>query len=159
MEITFHGAVRTVTGSQHLVAVNGLKILLDCGLYQGSRKESYTRNQNLPFDAAEVDIREIVVGATLLRRDPDLGGRGLVVELDPQALQQFLGPVAVQAPRLQVTPVQLHPQTGDLAGLPGADLGPVDAGHRHHLGGGGGKQHALEACRTRFRRGPGNGAR
>ncbi len=56
MEITFHGAVRTVTGSQHLVDVNGLKILLDCGLYQGSRKESYSRNQNLPFNAAEVDI-------------------------------------------------------------------------------------------------------
>ena len=56
MEITFHGAVRTVTGSQHLVEVNGLKILLDCGLYQGSRKESYQRNQNLPYNAAEVDI-------------------------------------------------------------------------------------------------------
>ena len=56
MEITFHGAVRTVTGSQHLVEVNGLKILLDCGLYQGSRKESYSRNQNLPFNAAEIDI-------------------------------------------------------------------------------------------------------
>lgn len=56
MEITFHGAVRTVTGSQHLVEVNGLKILLDCGLYQGSRKESYSRNQNLPFNAAQVDI-------------------------------------------------------------------------------------------------------
>ncbi len=56
MEITFHGAVRTVTGSQHLVSVNGLKILLDCGLYQGSRKESYSRNQNLPYAAAEVDI-------------------------------------------------------------------------------------------------------
>lgn len=56
MEITFHGAVRTVTGSQHLIQVNGLKILLDCGLYQGSRKKSYERNQNLPFDAADVDV-------------------------------------------------------------------------------------------------------
>lgn len=56
MEITFHGAVRTVTGSQHLVEVNGLKILLDCGLYQGSRKESYKRNLDLPYNAEEVDI-------------------------------------------------------------------------------------------------------
>ena len=56
MEITFHGAVRTVTGSQHLVEVNGLKILLDCGLYQGSRKETYERNQNLPYNAAEIDL-------------------------------------------------------------------------------------------------------
>lgn len=55
MKLTFHGAVRTVTGSQHLISVNGYKILLDCGLYQGSRKNSYTRNQNLPFDASEID--------------------------------------------------------------------------------------------------------
>ena len=56
MELTFHGAVRTVTGSQHLITVNGHKILLDCGLYQGSRNKSYERNQNLPFDASEVDV-------------------------------------------------------------------------------------------------------
>ena len=55
MQIEFHGAVRTVTGSQHLVIVNGHKILLDCGLFQGSRKESYERNQNLPYNAAEID--------------------------------------------------------------------------------------------------------
>jgi metallo-beta-lactamase family protein len=55
MQIQFHGAVRTVTGSQHLLTINGNRILLDCGLYQGSRKESYRRNQNLPFDAASID--------------------------------------------------------------------------------------------------------
>ena len=55
MRLTFHGAVRTVTGSQHLLDVNGCKILLDCGLYQGSRKETYERNQNLAYNAAEVD--------------------------------------------------------------------------------------------------------
>lgn len=56
MKITFHGAVRTVTGSQHLLEVNGKRILLDCGLYQGSRKETYERNQHFPFDAAALDI-------------------------------------------------------------------------------------------------------
>ena len=56
MKVTFHGAVRTVTGSQHLLDVNGYKILLDCGLYQGSRKKTYERNQNLPFDASEIDF-------------------------------------------------------------------------------------------------------
>lgn len=55
MQIQFHGAVRTVTGSQHLLTINGKRILLDCGLYQGSRKESYRRNQNLPFDASSID--------------------------------------------------------------------------------------------------------
>ncbi|HSG15931.1 MAG TPA: MBL fold metallo-hydrolase [Anaerolineae bacterium] len=56
MQIAFHGAVQTVTGSQHLLNVNGQNILLDCGLYQGSRKQSYERNQKLPYDAAEVDV-------------------------------------------------------------------------------------------------------
>lgn len=56
MQIEFHGAVRTVTGSQHLISANGHKILLDCGLFQGSRKQSYERNQHLPYEAAEVDV-------------------------------------------------------------------------------------------------------
>lgn len=56
MEITFHGAVRTVTGSQHLLQVNGRQILLDCGFYQGSRQESYRRNRQLPYNAAGVDV-------------------------------------------------------------------------------------------------------
>ena len=56
MKIHFHGAARSVTGSRHLIEANGCKILLDCGLYQGKRKDSYERNQNLPFDAESVDI-------------------------------------------------------------------------------------------------------
>ncbi len=56
MKITFYGAARTVTGSQHLVEVNNTRILLDCGLYQGRREESRARNRQLPFDAASVDI-------------------------------------------------------------------------------------------------------
>ncbi|WP_374688651.1 MBL fold metallo-hydrolase RNA specificity domain-containing protein [Promineifilum sp.] len=54
MDITFHGAARTVTGSQHLIDVNGHRILLDCGLYQGPREKSGDRNRHLPFDAATV---------------------------------------------------------------------------------------------------------
>ncbi len=56
MKITFHGAARTVTGSQHLVEVNGRQILLDCGLYQGKRKEAFERNRTLPFDMGRVDV-------------------------------------------------------------------------------------------------------
>jgi metallo-beta-lactamase family protein len=56
MKITFHGAARTVTGSQHLVEVNGRQILLDCGLYQGKRQEAFQRNRTLPFDASRVDV-------------------------------------------------------------------------------------------------------
>jgi metallo-beta-lactamase family protein len=54
MHITFWGAARTVTGSQHLVEAVGQHILLDCGLFQGRRIESYAINQRLPFDARGV---------------------------------------------------------------------------------------------------------
>ena len=56
MKLTFYGAAQTVTGSQHLIEVNGLRILLDCGLYQGSRTDSNERNRNLPFSAKKVDV-------------------------------------------------------------------------------------------------------
>src|SRR5260221_386476 len=56
MKITFHGAARTVTGSQHLIEVNGRSILLDCGLYQGKRQVAFERNRNLPFNAGKIDV-------------------------------------------------------------------------------------------------------
>ncbi len=56
MKITFHGAARTVTGSQHLLEFNGRKVLLECGLYQGRRKEAFERNRNLPYNAADIDL-------------------------------------------------------------------------------------------------------
>ncbi|HEX2621813.1 MAG TPA: MBL fold metallo-hydrolase, partial [Phototrophicaceae bacterium] len=47
---------RTVTGSKHLIEVNGLRILLDCGMVQGKRSESHDANVKLPFDAASIDV-------------------------------------------------------------------------------------------------------
>ena len=55
MTITFHGAAGTTTGSQHLIEINGQRILLDCGLYQGHREEAYDINKNFPFEPAKVD--------------------------------------------------------------------------------------------------------
>ncbi len=55
LAVTFHGAARTTTGSMHLVEANGLRILLDCGLYQGHRKEAFERNRNMPVDPASLD--------------------------------------------------------------------------------------------------------
>ena len=56
MRITFHGAAHTVTGSQHLIEVDDKRILLDCGLHQGRRQESFERNKKLPFDPASIDV-------------------------------------------------------------------------------------------------------
>jgi metallo-beta-lactamase family protein len=55
VEITFWGAARAVTGSQHLLRVNGRNVLLECGLFQGHRAEAYERNRNLPFPADTID--------------------------------------------------------------------------------------------------------
>ena len=54
MRIKFCGADRTVTGSQHLLEINGKKILLDCGLFQGKREEAYDINKGFLFDPAEL---------------------------------------------------------------------------------------------------------
>jgi metallo-beta-lactamase family protein len=55
MRIHFLGAARSVTGSMHLLEVNGHKLLLECGLVQGRRKEAFERNRNLPFDPGTID--------------------------------------------------------------------------------------------------------
>src|SRR5258708_39233951 len=55
MEITFPGAAQTVTGSQHLVGVNGSRLLLDCGLYQGPRQESNYRNSHFLYEPSSLN--------------------------------------------------------------------------------------------------------
>ncbi|MBR2838136.1 MAG: MBL fold metallo-hydrolase [Kiritimatiellae bacterium] len=55
MRITFYGAAQTTTGSMHLVEACGKRILLDCGLYQGHRKEAFEKNRNLPVDPKSID--------------------------------------------------------------------------------------------------------
>ena len=55
MKIHFLGAARTVTGSMHLLEVNGSQILLECGLFQGKRNETYERNRKFPFDPSKID--------------------------------------------------------------------------------------------------------
>lgn len=55
MKLTFWGAAKTVTGSMHDLNVAGRRYLLDCGLYQGRRKEAREINGNLPFPATSVE--------------------------------------------------------------------------------------------------------
>jgi metallo-beta-lactamase family protein len=54
MEVRFIGAAQTVTGSMHLVRTAHGSILLDCGLYQGRRREAYERNKHLPVAVSEL---------------------------------------------------------------------------------------------------------
>lgn len=55
MEIEFAGAAREVTGSCHILRINGRTILLDCGMFQGRRSETRAKNAELPIAVAEID--------------------------------------------------------------------------------------------------------
>jgi metallo-beta-lactamase family protein len=55
MKLTFHGAAKTVTGSQHIIDVNGYRIMLDCGLFQGKRKKAFELNRKGACDGTTVD--------------------------------------------------------------------------------------------------------
>lgn len=55
MKLHFFGATRTTTGSKYLLEVNGVNILLECGLFQGKRLESIQINNHFDFDPAKID--------------------------------------------------------------------------------------------------------
>src|SRR6516165_2007164 len=55
MRLTFWGAAGGVTGSMHQVEAGGQRLLLDCGLYQGGRKDADHKNRNLPFPGSAID--------------------------------------------------------------------------------------------------------
>jgi metallo-beta-lactamase family protein len=55
MKLTFWGAAGAVTGSMHLLETSGKRILLDCGLNQGKRKDADAKNRNLPFPGSSID--------------------------------------------------------------------------------------------------------
>lgn len=57
MNISFHGAAQTVTGSKHILHLqNGKKILLDCGMFQGLGKDTLRLNQEWGFDPSSISL-------------------------------------------------------------------------------------------------------
>jgi metallo-beta-lactamase family protein len=69
MHITFYGAAREVTGSMHLLTTATDRILLDCGLFQGRRKEAAEKNKVMPFDPS------IITNVVLSHAHIDHSGR------------------------------------------------------------------------------------
>ncbi len=55
LKLTSYGGAETVTGSKHLLTTLGGKLLLDCGMFQGRRKEANERNRNLPKEVSTAD--------------------------------------------------------------------------------------------------------
>lgn len=69
MFATFYGATREVTGSMHLLQTDSDRILLDCGIFQGRRKECEQKNKTLPFDP------KIITNMVLSHAHMDHSGR------------------------------------------------------------------------------------
>src|SRR6202795_2278347 len=54
-KITFLGAAGTVTGSKYLIEAEGKKLLVDCGLFEGSKELKQRNWERLPVDPATID--------------------------------------------------------------------------------------------------------
>ncbi len=55
MKLTIQGAAQTVTGSKYLLEINRHRLLLECGLFQGKRQNTYDFNLNFDFDPKTID--------------------------------------------------------------------------------------------------------
>ena len=55
MRIHFFGAAQNVTGSKYLLEINGKRLLLECGFFQGKRADTYEKNLKFPFDPRSID--------------------------------------------------------------------------------------------------------
>lgn len=56
MQLTSYGAAREVTGSCHLLEVEGCRLLLDCGMFQGGDERHERNRAPFPFDPASIDF-------------------------------------------------------------------------------------------------------
>ena len=97
MQLIFRGGAQTVTGSMHELRVNGSRYLLDCGLYQGHRKEAEARNREFPFRPRDVDA------AILSHAHIDHSGN-----LPTLAKQGFTGPIYATPPTADLCEIMLQ---------------------------------------------------
>jgi metallo-beta-lactamase family protein len=110
IRLHFYGAAQTVTGSQFLLEVNGRRLLLECGLFQGHRAEAYERNRTFPFDPEQVHA------VLLSHAHIDHSGN-----LPNLVRQGFTGPIYATAATIDLANVMLrdsaHIQEDDIAFL------------------------------------------
>ena len=171
MKISFHGADQDVTGSCHLFEASGRRVLIDCGLFQGSRTLAAENSDEFGFDPASVDL-VVLTHAHLdhCGRLPLLVKRGFKGEVLATGATHDLAALVLQdAAHLQVEEAERNGETAlytpdDAAAAlarfrraveygattplaPGLQLTLYDAGHI--LGSASARFEAAEAGRTR----------
>lgn len=108
MKISFYGAAQEVTGSKHLITTaKGKKILLDCGLYQGRRRDAEKKNAHFGFNPREIDY--------LIVSHAHIDHTGLIPKLVKEG---FSGPIYCTAATMDLCKIMLpdsaHIQESDI---------------------------------------------
>ena len=96
MRVHFHGAAGEVTGSMHLVEAAGKRVLLDCGMSQGSREMEAANADPFPFDVASIDA--LVISHAHIDH---IGRLPLLVK------RGFRGPIFAQRATADLMPIML----------------------------------------------------
>ena len=114
MTISFYGAAKAVTGSKHLLTLeNGKRILLDCGMFQGSSDLVQKLNYTFDFEPENIDY--------LLLSHAHIDHSGLI----PRLLKTgFKGKIFCTPPTLELCRLILM----DSAGIQQAESGNEDVG-------------------------------
>ncbi len=118
--IKFHGAAGTVTGCCFEISGAGKTILVDCGLFQGTRSLEKLNYEPLPFDVGKIDAI-ILTHAHLDHsgRLPCLYNHGFKPPTYCTApTADILKPLLLDSAKLQAASVERRNRRADRAGLP-----------------------------------------
>ena len=103
LDIQFHGAAQTVTGSCTEIIVGKIHLLVDCGLFQGPRSLEHLNHQPFGFDVHAIDA--------VLLSHAHIDHSGLLPRL---AAEGYTGPIWLTAP-----------STGEIKALSPVSMGRV----------------------------------